>query len=65
MAAGKLWVVATPIGHLGDVTLRALATLNSADLVLCEDTRVTRKLLERVPGYRQLLAQSSELEGAL
>jgi len=42
-----LYIVGTPIGHLQDITLRALDTLREASLILAEDTRQTRKLLDR------------------
>ena len=53
---GGLLIVATPIGNLGDITLRALEALRGADAIACEDTRVTAKLLARHGIRRPLIA---------
>lgn len=61
-----LYLVATPIGNLGDITIRALETLAAADIVACEDTRVTRILLERYGIRRRMIAyhEHNEAEAA-
>ena len=64
--APGLYVVATPIGNLRDITLRALETLAAAELVLCEDTRTSAKLLDHygIKGRRQALHEHNERDKA-
>lgn len=61
---GILYIVATPIGSLEDITLRALRILKEVDLILCEDTRITKRLLERYDVKTPTLSyhQHSKLE---
>lgn len=60
-----IYVVGTPIGNLEDITLRALRILKEADVVVCEDTRVTKRLLERhgIVG-KHLIAYNEQQSGA-
>ena len=63
--SGELYVVATPIGNLEDVTLRALSVLAGADVILAEDTRVTSKLLDRHRVARKLLTLNEHNESQM
>jgi 16S rRNA (cytidine1402-2'-O)-methyltransferase len=61
---GRLYVVATPIGNLGDVTLRSLEVLRGVPLVAAEDTRVTRRLFARYEITTRLVAHHARNEAA-
>ncbi len=63
MDAGILYIVATPIGNLGDITLRALETLKNVDVVLSEDTRVTGNLLRHFEVHKPLISFHEHTEG--
>jgi 16S rRNA (cytidine1402-2'-O)-methyltransferase len=60
--AGTLTVVATPIGNLDDLSPRGARALADADVIACEDTRVTRKLLTRAPSRARLVAYHAHNE---
>ncbi len=55
-----LYIVATPIGNLEDITLRALRVLKEVDVVLCEDTRMTKRLLSHYDIHTQTLSYHSQ-----
>ena len=62
MEIGKLYVVATPIGNLGDITFRAVETLKLVDFIICEDTRVTKILLDHYQINKPLLVVNAHNE---
>ena len=66
LPAGALYMVATPIGNLGDITLRALHVLNAVDGIACEDTRHSAALLQQFGIHKKCLAlhEHNEVGGA-
>jgi len=61
-SSGCLFLVATPIGNLGDISTRAVETLTDCDYIACEDTRVTGKLLSRLDLHKKLISYREENE---
>jgi 16S rRNA (cytidine1402-2'-O)-methyltransferase len=62
-SVATLYIIGTPIGNLGDITFRAVETLKSVNLIACEDTRHTLKLLNHLEVKAKLISVRSQNEG--
>ena len=65
MEKGKLYVVATPIGNLSDITNRALETIRQCDIVVCEDTRVSGSMLRKFDISKEMFVNENSRERAV